>query len=328
MFEDLDKRLKGEVSNDDLKKTGVNEFIISHNKDFSAKREEARNKNKSEKDKVEKRVDALELKGKKRGIKYSIIGILGAILIAIIVIIVGYFILSQTKNISNQVEENIDNIPDIRAEMDNKIILRNSWLKCEKDNDCIETKKDCCDCHNGGEQTAINRRYFDDWYELLNNNCANIDCPTSDNCVEGRAKCNNNVCEFSFLEDKGIEEKDYYELLKNKCSGEICCLSSLEYMKEKGYLECDQNNQCPENMECIIDKDCEIPLKWCELKKTGTSTEDSIDLSTLDSDQDGLSDEEEIFYGTDKNNPDTDGDGYLDGAEVKGGYNPLGEGKL
>jgi len=43
----------------------------------------------------------------------------------------------------------------------------------------------------------------------------------------------------------------------------------------------------------------------------------------VDSDQDGLSNEEEKTYGTDPNNPDTDSDGYSDGAEVKSGYDPL-----
>lgn len=43
----------------------------------------------------------------------------------------------------------------------------------------------------------------------------------------------------------------------------------------------------------------------------------------LDSDQDGLSDEEEKAYGTDPRVADTDHDGYSDGAEIKGGYNPL-----
>ena len=43
----------------------------------------------------------------------------------------------------------------------------------------------------------------------------------------------------------------------------------------------------------------------------------------LDSDQDGLSDAEERMYRTDPNNPDTDGDGYSDGTEIKSGYNPL-----
>ena len=42
-----------------------------------------------------------------------------------------------------------------------------------------------------------------------------------------------------------------------------------------------------------------------------------------DSDQDGLSNDEELLYGTNPNNPDTDGDGYSDGAEVKSGYDPL-----
>lgn len=47
-----------------------------------------------------------------------------------------------------------------------------------------------------------------------------------------------------------------------------------------------------------------------------------------DTDTDGLFDDREAEYGCDLNNPDTDGDGYLDGDEVKNGYNPNGEGKL
>jgi hypothetical protein len=48
-----------------------------------------------------------------------------------------------------------------------------------------------------------------------------------------------------------------------------------------------------------------------------------------DTDGDGLTDGDEVnIYGTDPLNPDTDGDGYSDGDEVRGGYNPLGEGRL
>jgi hypothetical protein len=43
----------------------------------------------------------------------------------------------------------------------------------------------------------------------------------------------------------------------------------------------------------------------------------------LDSDQDGLTDQEEKMIGTDPQNADTDGDGYSDGKEVASGYNPL-----
>jgi hypothetical protein len=51
--------------------------------------------------------------------------------------------------------------------------------------------------------------------------------------------------------------------------------------------------------------------------------------SLVDSDNDGLSDKNEInLYQTDPNNPDTDSDGYLDGEEVNNGYNPLGDGLL
>jgi hypothetical protein len=42
-----------------------------------------------------------------------------------------------------------------------------------------------------------------------------------------------------------------------------------------------------------------------------------------DSDQDGLTNEEETAYGTDPYNPDTDGDGYSDGIEIQSGYDPL-----
>lgn len=42
-----------------------------------------------------------------------------------------------------------------------------------------------------------------------------------------------------------------------------------------------------------------------------------------DPDQDGLTTEEERLYGTDPMNRDSDGDGYSDGVEVKGGYDPL-----
>jgi len=42
----------------------------------------------------------------------------------------------------------------------------------------------------------------------------------------------------------------------------------------------------------------------------------------LDSDNDGLPDWQEAIYKTDPHNPDTDGDGYLDGEEVASGYSP------
>lgn len=48
-----------------------------------------------------------------------------------------------------------------------------------------------------------------------------------------------------------------------------------------------------------------------------------------DNDVDGLTDSEEAnIYKTDPRNPDTDGDSFKDGDEVKAGYNPKGPGRL
>ncbi len=55
---------------------------------------------------------------------------------------------------------------------------------------------------------------------------------------------------------------------------------------------------------------------------------DSVKDLYKDSDGDGLTDDLEELYGTDKNNTDTDGDGYSDYEEIEGGYNPKGDGKL
>jgi len=48
-----------------------------------------------------------------------------------------------------------------------------------------------------------------------------------------------------------------------------------------------------------------------------------VESQTKDSDNDGLQDWQEDLYKTDYLNPDTDGDGYLDGEEINSGHNPL-----
>jgi hypothetical protein len=49
----------------------------------------------------------------------------------------------------------------------------------------------------------------------------------------------------------------------------------------------------------------------------------------VDSDNDGLTDRDEVkVFKTDPYNPDTDGDSFIDGAEVEAGYDPKGPGRL
>lgn len=55
---------------------------------------------------------------------------------------------------------------------------------------------------------------------------------------------------------------------------------------------------------------------------------DAEEKTSEDADEDGLTAIQEAQYGTDPENPDTDGDGYTDGGEVAAGYDPNGSGKL
>ncbi len=52
-------------------------------------------------------------------------------------------------------------------------------------------------------------------------------------------------------------------------------------------------------------------------------------IERVDTDLDGLTDRDEVkVFKTDPNNPDSDGDSYLDGNEVRAGYDPRGSGRL
>lgn len=63
----------------------------------------------------------------------------------------------------------------------------------------------------------------------------------------------------------------------------------------------------------------ESPFPTSSKNLTGSILE-AVDT---DWDNDGLPNKEESFWNTNPNNPDTDGDGFLDGEEVASGHNPL-----
>ncbi|MFH1088303.1 MAG: hypothetical protein V1719_00470, partial [Patescibacteria group bacterium] len=72
----------------------------------------------------------------------------------------------------------------------------------------------------------------------------------------------------------------------------------------------------------------ENTAKYYSINTEGYIYETDAAPTLGDTDSDGLSDTDEVLYGTEVDNPDTDGDGYLDGEEVANGYNPNGEGLL
>ena len=72
-----------------------------------------------------------------------------------------------------------------------------------------------------------------------------------------------------------------------------------------------------------VDTDGDGYSDWLELN-SGFSPLNSapVKLEDNDHDDDGLSDKMELNFHTDLSNPDTDGDGFLDGDEIDGGYDP------
>ncbi|MBI4272444.1 hypothetical protein HY621_01165 [Candidatus Uhrbacteria bacterium] len=77
-----------------------------------------------------------------------------------------------------------------------------------------------------------------------------------------------------------------------------------------------------ENMDSASSTQKKIETK--KEAQEGDTIKKKMEVEALkDRDSDFLSDEEELRIGTDPHNPDTDGDGYLDGLEVKNGYSPL-----
>jgi hypothetical protein len=84
-----------------------------------------------------------------------------------------------------------------------------------------------------------------------------------------------------------------------------------------------------------INQPAEVPPAEAPMDtdRDGLSDEDEMLYGTnpneIDSDKDDLTDRDEIkVFKTDPNNADTDGDGYNDGAEIRAGYDPKGPGKL
>jgi len=108
----------------------------------------------------------------------------------------------------------------------------------------------------------------------------------------------------------------------------------IEEINEKTNKETEEINTGDAVEDSIDDvKEENLPQEELDSDGDGLTDEEEWRLGTaidsVDTDNDGLFDREEVkVYKTDPRNPDTDGDGHIDGDEVSGGYNPLGSGRL
>ncbi|MEK7540535.1 MAG: hypothetical protein AAB558_04790 [Patescibacteria group bacterium] len=91
----------------------------------------------------------------------------------------------------------------------------------------------------------------------------------------------------------------------------------------------EEESEVPTNTSTLINQAPASP----DADRDGLTQEEELAFGTSDqdpdSDDDGLNDKEEVkLYTTDPNDPDTDGDTFPDGEEVRNLYNPNGPGKL
>ena len=89
----------------------------------------------------------------------------------------------------------------------------------------------------------------------------------------------------------------------------------------------------PEAAAGVIDEEAVLFGEPLDTDADGLSDNRERELGTnpndWDIDNDELSDGDEVLiWKSDPLNPDTDGDGFLDGGEVRNGYSPVGSGKI
>lgn len=263
MFDDL---IKDDKNSDEKTRPGslpvVNSFEAGQKPVKSSESLEKFNQQRTEKAKqskvFEEKISELRVKGKKRGKRYSIIGIAASLIIFALVLYVGNKIVAQVDFFTAAVDEQeIENNFNSIIDPDNI---------CDGNNCCLASIE------------KINKNNYQIATEL-------------ENCNDGYSK-NSLPCEGTLF---WCEEE-----LDNITSNSDIAIIESEIQEEAG-----QESSSP------------------EIEAASSS------LSELDSDGDGISDEDEnLIYGTNPLLKDSDGDGYSDREEIEGGYNPLGEGSL
>jgi hypothetical protein len=161
------------------------------------------------------------------------------------------------------------------------------------------------------------------WWKLIKQEADSSLCQYLFSSVD-QEKC------FSYCSRIEYEEADKFDdcaLLKVELDQSLCQINILEN-KEEGFCEnlrgmqlCKdifiwQNANNIKNCEPIID---ETLKREC----LGAFGDSQAKYDIMDLDNDGLTNLQETEIGTDPKRADTDGDGFNDGIEVDGGFDPL-----
>lgn len=297
------------------------------------------------------RLDMLESKGRKRGHRYSIIGLIYSLVICTAVLASGYYIIKEINEFAAQTQEIITEAADSGRTAIHRPKIKPAWKSCEQNEDCVETSRECCTCAAGGRQSAINKLYLGQWNDLLADQCADRVCAGSSQCAYGLAVCEHGYCIFKEATTTAADETPVCiseaQVQAVDASPAECC-SGLTRIAPASKLTADgacllETDSfvclaCPDGTcgalenNCNCPQDCAAATNTLEASAVSLASTSSASAASEalagDSDGDGLNAEEEARYGTDPDQADSDNDGFSDGDEVRRGYNPLGAGSL
>ncbi|MDO8261408.1 MAG: hypothetical protein Q7T50_08035 [Candidatus Magasanikbacteria bacterium] len=270
------------------------------------------------------RMQELATKGKKRGIKFSRMGIVIGSVIGLVMMGVAYYILTDVIGITEKAQESAINVENIgrdnnREKPDaSEPVLTSTMKECELDEDCIIVQGGCCNCENGGIQIGMNVDFAEAWKTELDTKCKNAECTENSQCFPGRLYCEERMCKFVADENMiGTTTEAIVATSTEACIGDTCPID--QGIGEGNIVE-NTDNVWVSNPN-LTDSDND-GLNNADEATLG------LDMNNPDSDGDGLFDGDELKLKTNPLNSDSDGDGYGDGSEVAKGYNPLGDGLL
>lgn len=334
MFDKLEKNNKKNKIKDKISEYRENKYLNllpknSLSNHFFDTQKKAGGKEKSAKpvkvgisEQFDKRMQSLYHHGRKRGKRYSVIGISVCIIISVIVMLIGYYFLSDIKELDRQLND------------ENRLLIETALDKdniCDGDACCLASlrrmkKKEYSEydhvigCIEGYEMKELECESSLRWCEPLT-----AEKTLAAPCVgEGEIYSTMPLSEEMLSPEccEGLIGKKSFDRPEDACSGEIddglICVSCGDAICGLGENECN----CEE--DCINSSLIEDIIDDISLSNNATSVVDEVG----DSDNDGLSDEEEVLLGTNPDIFDTDSDGFGDGEEVEKGFNPLGEGMM
>ena len=173
--------------------------------------------------------------------------------------------------------------------------------------------------------------------------CLSLSGSAKDNCIWGVAAAakDDSLC-------KQLSKSDQAQMCADRILQQKAVDASDETMCDKLYRDVDKQNCHNALLATVTTENCAARKQdptYCEFLRvadTAIKAQDRDLCNPLknqyvsacrarvvfdDPDHDGLSSWDEIhIYHTDPRNPDTDGDGFPDGVEVKSGHNPLKKG--